>query len=545
MGMITGLLTLAVWGADPVPPPAPVGAGDEITCEVQMLTVEGLGWRAAAYAQLKPAAWQGNATIWTADRSLKATLEAAAAGNSSSIKAPRVTSAAGAIAMVNSDKLQNYIRNLRRVSDGPINGGTKLAFVPEVAAMREGFSTVFSGRTFDQGVMAKVKLSQSHVGALHTFPLFERVTPAPVDPPASLTPTEVGRHTVQTVLATKPATLQTTMQVPEVFQSEIEGEWLVPNDGFLLISMGVHTVADAQGKAVVQERLAILDFIRPSDEGCAPQVTTEPACRVDSTTAVALENYANLTMPRVPDRSYPAAFEQDGTAFELPPLPEAYASTDLDQIKPGSPLATAQSTPITRPGRSVGDPQLARTSLEAIPDREIENYNYNLPATPPAGLAAIVESFVRQGMTAGAEPRTGLCPTVPVLNVNDVGPDRQEPFPNRSFKDIVATVDDQPCDTADCPAAGCPFAAAGCAEVEVSPVAKSPAARVEMGVSVRDGQGTCVFNSEADLVAALKNPGKTEVRYIPLGNGLSLEIQAKVVGKPTATVQSPAAAVQR
>jgi len=533
MGMVTSLLAMAVWGADPVSPP-PVESRDEITCEVQMMTVEGLGWRSAAYAQLKPAARQGTATIWTADRSLKATLEAAAEGKSCSIKAPKVTTALGAIATVNSDKIQNYIRHVQRVSDGPINGGTKLAFVPEVAAMREGFSAVFSGRTLDQGVLAKVRLAQSHIGALHTFPLFERVTPPSVASPASMTPTEVGRQIIQTVLAPKQTTLQTTVQVPEVYQSEIEGEWFVPNDGVLLISMGVNTVADADGKAVVQERLAIFDFNCPTEDGCVQQAATmTPACRVDANSAVAPENTAKLTMPRVPDRSLPEAVNSEGVVFELPPLPESYASADLDRIKPGSPLATAQSTPITRPNRTISDPQLARTSLEAIPDHEIENFSYHTEGSiQPTSLASVVESFLRKGMGNQPVANSGLFPSLPNGNMVDVGPDRQEPFPNRTFQDIVTITDETPCDTPECPAEGCPFSATGCDDFKPTPLIPATAPKVEMGITVRNGQGSCVFNAEDDLVAALKNPGKTEVKYIPLGNGLSLQIEAKVVGGP-------------
>ncbi len=513
MGMVTGLVALAICGSDPAPAaPAVVEPGYEITCQVEMMTIEGLGWRSAAYSRMKPAARQGAATIWTADRSLKATLEASSVGRS--IKAPKVTTATDAVASVNSDVTQNYIRHVERVSDGPINGASQLAFKPEVATLCEGFSAQFAGRRFDQGVMAKVKINESHVGALHTLLLHEETKPVPVAFPASITPFDLARHIVQTIHLTKQLKWATTVQVPEVFTSKVEGEWFIPNDAILLISMGVNTVADAEGKAKVQERLAILDFARPCDEGCTVQASFTPACQDD---LVAVTSAYPLSMPTVPDRSFPEAVDQDGQVFELPPLPEAYASADLNQINPGPPLASAQSAP--KP-RMISDPQLARTSLQAIPDDELEvstslleNYYLKLEAEAKAssksgcatgiteldsrfcpvesdGLASMVEGFLRKGMNSSADQST--------------------------------------CDEPACPVEGCPFSVEGCDETKPS----TQAANVEMGISVRDGQGLCVYNAEEDLFAALKNPGKTEVKYVPLGENLALEIQAKVVAKP-------------
>lgn len=577
MGMTTSLVALALWGADPVAPPAE--SPNEISCEVGMLTVEGLGWRTRAYPMLKPAARQGSATIWTADRSLVGTLEAAAA-KSSSIKAPRVTTTAGGVANVNSDKAQDYIQHVRRVADGPINGGTQVAYVPELATIREGFSAVFSGRKLDQGVLAQVKFAESHVGTLHTVPVREVVKPTPAAPaPAgAATPAGVALELIQRLAGPGLGISTATVQVPEVFLSEIQGEWLVPNDSVLLISMGVNTVADDQGKAVVQERLAILDFARPAAaaDAAVAQAAPTPACRVDATTAVALENYANLSMPRVPDRSFPEAIDAEGKVHDLPPLPEAYAANDLNQISPGSPLATPQGTPITRPGRSIGDPQMVRASFEAIPDSEIQGWAPATIPAPPAGLAAMVESFLRSGMEPApgladrGDRNPGLFPQLPNGNATGAGPDGQEPFPNRSYHDIVTDLDESlagriafdgrvvtsartttepfapapaaaKCETPDCPAADCPYSAQACPGYK--PAASSPAtaSKVEMGVSVRDGQGACVFNAEQDIVAALQHPGKAEVKFIPLGGGLSLQIEAKVVATPAGVARAGAA----
>ena len=543
MGMTASLVALALWGADPVPPA--VEPGEMITCEVEVMTIEGLAWRAKCYPMLKPAARQGTATIWTADRALKAILEKESVGKT--FKAPKVTSAPLAVATVNSDETQDYIRHVQRVSDGPINGSTELSFVPELGTIRQGFSATYSGQRLDQGVMARVKFAEAHVGALHTFPLFEQIV--------ATKPTTAGT-------APQPTNLQTTVQIPEVFLSEIQGQWLVPNDGILLISAGVNTVANAEGKAVVHERLAILDFGGPTEPACNAQSAMLPACRVDGNTAVAMENAANLSMPRVPDRSFPEARDKDGNVYELPPLPEAYASNDLNQISPGSPLASAQSLPINQLARGVADPALARTSLEAIPDGEIQAW----PTEPcPTGLAAVVESFLRTGMPSAAcpalepTPSPALAPVVADVKACDDPAFTAEgcPFsaavvesflrmgtPNPTCPALAPVATDaKACDDPACTAEGCPFAAQGCDETKAKVPAVAPS-QVTMGVSVQNSTGTNILDYKGKLSTVFQKPGTPEVQYIPLSNGLSLQIQAKVVATPAsnnvATAGQPA-----
>ena len=543
MSLTTSLVALALWGAGPAQPA--VAVDFDIACEVQMMTVEGLDWRNSAYSQLKPAARQGSATIWTADRSLKPILERRGV---KSTKAPKVTTTADAVATVNSDQTQNYISHIERVSDGPINGGTTVAYQPEVGTMREGFNAIYSGRRIQQGVLARVKLTESHVGSLHTIKLTEQLKGAAPEPVSLDTPFGVVGEVEKRLIGPTVTTLATTVQIPEVFQSEVAGEWFVPKDGFLLISMGVNTVADAHGKAVVQERLAILDFTQPEPLNAAPATAMTPACRVETDGAVMPVSLAHLAMPAIPSRSCPEAVDHEGNVVEPSPVAEALAATDLNQIAPGSPLATPQTAPkpltdqqqLARLGaldlpplpeayasstlnqinpdalpvapsiaaRSMVDPNLARTSLELIPDSEIEtpaigkpiDLDFNIVAPHMPGLAGLVESAV---WTLG---------------------------------EVLYQTTQPVCDTPDCPAEGCPFSAEGCddGKTKTNAAPNQPtAAKVEMGVSVRDGKGTCVFNAEEDLVAALKTPGKAEVKYVPLGNNLALEIRAQVVAQPT------------
>ncbi len=49
------------------------------------------------------------------------------------------------------------------------------------------------------------------------------------------------------------------LELPEIANQEVLGEWLIPNGECLLVSFGPHTEADKDGKAVVRERLAIIE----------------------------------------------------------------------------------------------------------------------------------------------------------------------------------------------------------------------------------------------------------------------------------------------
>src|SRR5262249_19080299 len=49
------------------------------------------------------------------------------------------------------------------------------------------------------------------------------------------------------------------LEVPEIGSQEIAGEWLIPKDGILLVRFGPNTVVGKDGKAVLHERLAIIE----------------------------------------------------------------------------------------------------------------------------------------------------------------------------------------------------------------------------------------------------------------------------------------------
>ncbi len=164
------------------------------------------------------------------------------------------------------------------------------------------------------------------------------------------------------------------IEVPEIASQEIAGEWLIPKDGILLVSFGPHTVADQDGKAVIRERLAIVEaegvtdgavqrtsrvpsFLpSPHPATAAPRVIPAPVVVPNLPTAV----------PVPPSRSIPQGAHPDGTPAELPPLP-------ADETETPHPSDSAEPTPSPQikksqqPARPAADAQMKKTGYLTTP----------------------------------------------------------------------------------------------------------------------------------------------------------------------------------
>jgi hypothetical protein len=352
MAMGSVLLALAMVAADG--PSCPTV--ETTTYHVRVLTLDGLDWRTLSYSRLQPVARQGTSMIWTADRALAASLIDRAKGES-----PSHTIMAVGEAVLTKTENVNYVAAMDRVADGPVNQSSAIAFVPRPEQVEERFSIKVEGRKLDQGILTRIVLEETHVDVIHGVPQSETLVP-----PASRSSkyqAELNRETLNVIQAAMPVIPQATsitssVQIPEVTRASVAGEWLIPNNGVLIVSLGVKTAADDKGMAVVRERVALVEACDTRDLG------TNGVCKMITGTQVAPFQHTKLSAPVVPGRSMPEAIDPNGNVVDLPPLPEALASTDLDRIKPEpnqpSPQAPVQPTPSA-------DPALARTGFDAAP----------------------------------------------------------------------------------------------------------------------------------------------------------------------------------
>jgi outer membrane protein insertion porin family len=119
-------------------------------------------------------------------------------------------------------------------------------------------------------------------------------------------------------------------------------------------------------------------------------------------------------------------------------MPPMSVPTPSSPAPPAGGLGQGGATPF-------GGPDLFAPPANTVPQLPVTP----LPATP-APLPPAIPG--RPGRPQGPPPAgtfdptdpTRQFPSYPQNNANDVGPDRQEPFPNRSYADIVTNVDEAP-----------------------------------------------------------------------------------------------------
>ena len=112
-----------------------------------------------------------------------------------------------------------------------------------------------------------------------------------------------------------------------------------------------------------------------------------------------------------------------------------------DQLAPGDgPARVAQidgsgsrafEPPVDEPVGSAGSGSVATPPVDVLPDPiMVEN-----PGGPVSGKGVRTPPY-------GTDIPPGGYPSIPGMNMTDVGPDRQEPFPDRSYADIVTSIDE-------------------------------------------------------------------------------------------------------
>jgi hypothetical protein len=230
---------------------------------------------------------------------------------------------------------------------------------------------------------------------------------------------------------------QLTIAVPEIRAQEVAGEWLIPKGQVLLVSFGVYTAADQNGKAVVKERLAMVSAA-PAPSDCSaersPRIAAVPvpivphpapvAAAVPTPSIVppvpfiapppvvvpaapfspftveagqhaperapllvpALPAPANpvLPHPTIPSRTMPQGFHKDGTISNLPPLPDELEPPASESSEPMPSPQTKKS----QEGKPATDPKAAKAAYSPRPVVPFSIPSLFLPSTTstPAGL---------------------------------------------------------------------------------------------------------------------------------------------------------------
>jgi hypothetical protein len=250
MHAILGLLMLAQVRAEGVSPtiarpPATVSSskaaakkpGPEVAFEIRDIRVGSLDWRGKLMFRLQPLARHEGAAAWTIDQAGYRELldDLLADTRSNVLQAPWMKARVGEPARMTSEETVNYVAGLKRVADGTPNHATKLAFEPQVDKVHTGVRvSILSSRQKGSTIQALVVIEENRLIGFHTATYREALksTADPEVVQASFLSRLNPNHTPH------PTELAGTIQVPEVDSRRIEGVWVIPAEGALLVSLG-------------------------------------------------------------------------------------------------------------------------------------------------------------------------------------------------------------------------------------------------------------------------------------------------------------------
>jgi hypothetical protein len=424
MGFALGWLAFALAGLGAAPPADQHRA--PITYAIRYVETDGLTWREAACAHLKPVARQGNATIWTAPKHVVARMleEIHKRPSGQMLQTPKVIAESGVPAHLSARSNRQLVTQVAWHEDGQPHA------TPE--HVRVGWVATIVGRTLDQGTLVRLVFEHAQIQAIHHVNLSggcESRTACAAGSPHK--PGDVMRAagkaaglyavinggaaacdgpcntTSGCCAADTPDATAVTIDVPEISKQEIAGEWLIPRGECLVLSFGVHTVAGKDGKAVVKEQLATLEAeelgtageirkatawsrVVPAPARIAPPGAPAPDRIVPPPAPPASGGKLSLPMPVVPSRTIPQGVHADGTQAELPPLPAD--ETESPASESAEPLPSPQKKkPQAQPKPPVDSgTDKAGFSAPKVPSLPLPGFIFPLnPASP-----AIVQFLV-------------------------------------------------------------------------------------------------------------------------------------------------------
>ena len=407
---------------------APQAEGPQINYEFRIVEVHGLQWREAASHGLKPVTSRGGVTVWTAPRDFFKSLPQEALIETDK---PTLRSVAQAAAHITMRKNRPFVTQVawRGEGEGPRE---------TTEIVREGVAATVSGRPIDQGILAQLVIEDTDIRAVHTLCLSAPALPQGPDRGHDGDAKKAAWHprsdqnccldddaiadechgagaaacTAQqkksapncspqvTAWAATSRTVQ--IQVPEIGQAEIAGEWLIPRDEILVIGFGPHTIADKEGKAIVRERLALVSaevvataFTSQGDQNPAPALPglLPRIARVPGRSAPSpAPTTPGLPTPPLPSRSLPQGYNADGSPTDLPPLPDDEktepSASDSAETRPSPQTKKIPSAPRSEPSPS-GAPAAPADSRASKAGFVLPRGLLKQPALPPAMLPGL------------------------------------------------------------------------------------------------------------------------------------------------------------
>ena len=398
----------------------PEGADAPIAYQVKVLEMEGLGWRSAHAERLRRIERPGVGAIWTGTGDAGKALVKATGRVISEAKVAARPEATAELVRGQTGPVEVFLAGLTGhaialLGAQPIPGGGLGG--PD---SQEAIHVEVTGRKLDQGTLARVEIENTWVSAWHQLPV-----------------PESDAETLACNAFPGNAGLNKVYFVPEVAHARVSGEWLIPGDGILVVSLGAHSSPTAEGKVIVRERLAVIEVV-PADvkatadvcpaEGPVARPASLPplpedidlspaedaACRVaeakggkpadakkDDTAPPAEEapkatkvpeKVGHLPMPTPPGRSLPQGFTPDGSP--APPTKQD------EEVKPTAGEGSAEPRPTPQ-----ATPQAA-PSARATPAAEGPDRDVPFETLSNASWSLTLPEAIRVGLMNCAAPAT-------------------------------------------------------------------------------------------------------------------------------------------
>jgi hypothetical protein len=477
---ILGACLLLTQNGDPAPP-----TGTVLGYKVTVLDLKGIDWRGAHYAQLRPIAREGACAVWTTSQIIAQILIERA---DRVVAAPRVVADPQAPVSIKLNKNHALVGALERVADGPVNHAQAVAYKPEIEHIEESLDARITGRVLDQGILAKIALHDVRLVEIVDYSIEETVKPQPDSVPGK----ESTKLTAQT-------------QVPLLASGQIEGEWLIPRQEVLVVSLGVAYQTDgAAEKPLLTERLALIEATCQTRPVTPPLGTPIPSQRSSEATTFRLPvPLPSRVSPKPHPTKEPSIASTSGAMSSTRRARAAHAGFI-------APLA-AMPGPILPPVPSIPSIRIPAQVANASP----------LPALPSRTMP------IPRDHSGGVVPLPPLPPPhdTPVLSDDSVArASSQTPHLTEASsgapQDTMHVIDQLVTAAALTAGEATPATAPPQPRIAYEPKGFNPFARIRKQV-----------NPTPRMVEE-RNAEQPMIQRIPLGDGKVLEIQTRVVTEP-------------
>ncbi|MFO0891903.1 MAG: hypothetical protein U0790_22555 [Isosphaeraceae bacterium] len=226
--------------------------------EIREIRLTSPDWRGKLMPRLHEVTRQEGVAVWAVDEpSLKELLEicqADARGNI--LSAPKLNVAVGQPARMTNEETIKYVASLKRRADGAPGQASNVAFEPQLGEVHNGIRVnVLSSQLRGEALFARLAIDENRLVKMHTTSYGEPVQTKVVvesHPGKGLLHDRLHRN-----IGIGRQVINATIQVPEVETRRVEGEWLIPGAGALLVSTGPKSHATALKAAFEEHLIAI------------------------------------------------------------------------------------------------------------------------------------------------------------------------------------------------------------------------------------------------------------------------------------------------